>query len=471
MLNIAFVKHRWRWTLIVLVALAVRCQQQEFTSDASATLYFSSDTLNFDTIFATLGSTTFSCRVYNTSDKNLLFDEVLLRKGEASPFRMNVDGRAGYSVGNVKLARRDSLFIFIEVKKNKNLLLSDAIVFMVNGQELSSKLEVVAYGQDAVVLDRDTALPNGYTFTADKPYILGGVVAVDSGATVAVEAGAKLYFGGKAGIAVSGTLRVEGVPENPCIFSFPRYNDPWYKGASGQWVGISIGASGRASVSGARISGARCAFAVTDTLGVAGSAQLTLKNSVVEDAEVGVRSSNGKVDANNCLFANHLSNAALIEGGSCTFYSCTFAADAYRGTLVVLQSYRLREKAKNRYDTIPTPLNAAHFANSIIYGKNINELSVRELSGQPAAMRLTMERCMVKLSSSFDLSNGERYVNVTVQDPAFRNVSENDFHLSEGSPAINAGEESIARMYPIDADGYDRNISNDKSLGCYAYRP
>lgn len=474
MLNTILVKckrRRIHLALLALLALAVRCEQQEFTSDTSATLYFSSDTLNFDTIFSSFGSTTFSCKVYNTSDKNLRFDEVLLQGRDASPFRMNVDGRAGYSVSNVKLARRDSLFIFIEVKKNKNLLLSDVILFIVNGTELSSRLEVVAYGQDAVMLDKDTALPDGYTFTADKPYILGGAVAVDSGATVAVAAGAKLYFGAKSGMAVSGTLKVEGTPENPCIFSFPRYNDLWYKEATGQWEGISITASGRASVRYARIRGARHAFAVTDTLGLADSAQLTLKNSVVEYAEIGVLSHSGKVNADNCLFANHLSNAALIEGGSCNFYSCTFAASASRGTLVALQNYRLREKSRYRYDTIPAPLSAAYFAGCIIYGKNVNELSVRELSGQATPMLFRLESCMVKLGSSFDLSNGERYVNVTAQNPEFRNASENDFHLSEKSPAINAGQESIAHRYPIDADGYDRRISSDKSLGCYAYRP
>ncbi|MDR0687915.1 MAG: hypothetical protein LBF55_04405 [Prevotellaceae bacterium] len=472
----AFVKHRWRWLLLALLALAVRCQRQEFALDSSATLYFSSDTLNFDTIFSPFGSTTFSCRVYNPGDKNLLFSEVRLSGGSASPFRMNVDGRAGsgYSVGNVKLARRDSLFIFLEVKKNQNLLLTDAITFVVNGQALSSRLEVVAYGQEVVVLDRDTALPGGYTFTADMPYILGGMVTVDSSATVTVARGARLYFGAKAGIAVSGTLEVEGTAESPCLFSHPRYNDPWYKEAAGQWEGISIGAGGRASVRFARITGARYAFAVTDTLegggGGGGGVQLELKSSVVEFADVGVRSCNGHIHADNCLFSNPLTSAVQVEGGSCGFYSCTFAASAYGGTLVTLQSYRLHEKSKGRYDTVPMPLDAAYFANSIIYGKNTNELSVREQQGQAALMRFKLERCAVKLGSSYDRSNAERYVDVTTQDPAFRNAGKNDFHLSEKSPAINAGLEDIASMYPIDADGCDRNASNDKSLGCYAYR-
>ncbi|MDR3366883.1 MAG: hypothetical protein LBO71_07955 [Prevotellaceae bacterium] len=464
------VSYKWRYLLPALFALAaVRCQQQEFVADSTATLRFSSDTLNFDTIFSPLGSTTFSCKVYNPSSKNLRFDEVRLRGEGASPFRMNVDGRAGYSVSNVKLAKKDSLFIFMEVKKSKNLLLTDAVVFVVDGVELASRLEVVAYGQDAVVFDRDTAPADGYTFTADKPYILNGAVAVESGATVTVAAGAKLYFGASVGVAVSGALRVEGTPENPCVLSFPRHNDPWYSDATAQWEGVSISATGRASVSGAQIRGARNAFAVSDTLGEAAGVQLTLKNSVVKYADVGVRISGGKVNVDNCLFFGHTENAALVEGGGSSFYHCTFANSAYRGTLVALQNYCLR-KAKSGYDTVPAPLEA-YFANSIIYGRNANELSVREQKGQPAPMRFKLERCLVKLGGSYDLSNAERYADITTQDPMFRDAGKNDFHLSEKSPAVNAGLGSVASAYPVDADGSDRSVLNDTSLGCYAYKP
>ncbi|MDR0711442.1 MAG: hypothetical protein LBF67_03730 [Prevotellaceae bacterium] len=467
----AFVKYKWYYFAFALFALAVRCQPQEFVSDSTATLRFSSDTIRFDTIFSPIGSTTFLCKVYNPSNKNLLFDEVRLQRENASPFRINVDGREGYSVSNVKLAKKDSLFIFLEVKKNEYLLLSDAVVFMVNGVELANKLEVVAYGQDAVVFDGDTVPCDGYTFTADKPYILNGVVAIRNATTVKVAAGAKLYFGAKAGVSVSGVFEVEGTPENPCIFSFPRYNDQWYSDATGQWEGITICSIGNASMSYARIRGARNAFTVDDTLMLTSSAQLTLKNSVVEYAKIGIQITNGKANIDNCLFANHLSYAALVEGGVCNFYHCTFASGIYRSTLVALQNYHLNEQVKpNSYDTIPMPLEA-YFANSIIYGKNVDELSVREQKKGKNHMRFKLERCIVKLNAGYDLGDSERYAAVTTQDPLFKDVEKSDFHLTEKSPAINAGLGSIAEMFPIDADGRDRRILQDTSLGCYVYNP
>ncbi|MDR0711304.1 MAG: hypothetical protein LBF67_03025 [Prevotellaceae bacterium] len=464
-------QYGWRCLLLAL-AIAAVCCRQEFVSDSTATLRFSSDTLRFDTIFSPLGSTTFSCKVYNPGGRNLLFDEVRLRGESASPFRMNVDGRAGYSVGNVKLAKRDSLFIFLEVKKNQNLLLTDAVVFVVNGVELTSRLEVVAYGQDAVMFDRDTSPRNGYTFTAEKPYILNGVVTVDSDATVTVAAGAKLYFDTKAGVDVNGTLKVEGTPENPCIFSFPRYNDPWYRNAAEQWRGVSISSTGRASVSGAKITGAQCAFDVSNTHNTATDVQLTLSHSVVELADIGVQVSGGRVVADNCLFARYNSNAVLAQGGQCNFYHCTLTSRAYLSALVALQNYYLREKRwqPKTYDTIPAPLEVT-FTNSIIYCENARGLSIREQKHRPADLNLTLVCCLVKLDNSYDLSNSDSSGNIINQNPMFRDVSKNDFHLSEKSPAINAGLGIFAIKYPVDADGYNRSTSNDRSLGCYAYRP
>jgi hypothetical protein len=458
-------------SLLLALAIAAVCCRQEFVSDSTATLRFSSDTLRFDTIFSPLGSTTFSCKVYNPSDKNLLFDEVRLRSEGASPFRMNVDGRSGYSVGNVKLAKKDSLFIFLEVKKNETLLLTDAVVFVVNGVELASRLEVVAYGQDAVVFDRDTSPCDGYTFTAEKPYILNGVVTVDSDATVTVAAGAKLYFDTKAGVDVNGTLKVEGTPENPCIFSFPRYNDPWYRNAVEQWRGVSISPTGCASVSGARITGAQCAFDVSGPQNTATGVQLTLSNSVVEIADIGVRVSFGKVVADNCLFARYYSNAVLVQGGQCSFYHCTLTSKTYLSVLVTLQNYILLEKRGQRktYDTIPVPLEVT-FVNSIIYGENATGISIREQKHIPADLNLTLTCCLVK-PDSYDLSSSDTSGNIINQDPMFRDVAKNDFHLSEGSPAINAGLDEFAIKYPVDANGYNRSTSNDRSMGCYAYRP
>jgi hypothetical protein len=472
---------KFKILILPLVLCVASCQQYDFVEDSGATLMFSRDTLDCDTVFAPFGSTTFSCKVFNPSNKNLRFDEVRLQQGATSPFRINVDGQAGHSVRNVKLAQKDSLFIFVEVKKNEALqltvLLTDAVVFVANGVELRSRLELVAYGQEVWLLDRDTTLPNGYIFTADKPYVITCQLEVDTGFVANIEAGAKLYFGNSSGLTVHGKLNVNGTQTQPCTLSFVRHYDLWYATAVGQWSGITISASGSANVSNTWIRGADAAFNLVDTLGEASHTQLVLSQTLVDYANIGIHSRGGKLLADNCLVADCRNNAVLAEGGSCELYHCTFAAqyrqgqNDYHGTMLVLQNFCLREKTKLSFDTLHIPL-TAYVGNCIAYGNNHNELSLHELKQHSATpMNITFESCILKLDNSYDVSNGERYISVSKKDPLLKNVAKRDFYLSEKSPAINAGANAITLMHPLDLDGNDRTALHDTSLGCYAYQP
>ena len=76
---------------------------------------FSTDTLKFDTVFTTLGSTTKQVRVYNTSDYPVKFDRVTLKNGADSRFRINADGDTSMIIRDLEIAANDSIFIFIRV--------------------------------------------------------------------------------------------------------------------------------------------------------------------------------------------------------------------------------------------------------------------------------------------------------------------------------------------------------------------
>ena len=58
-------------------------------------LTFSVDTIVFDTVFTTVGSTTKQFKIYNPSSKSIQIDEIELMGGDQSPFRLNVDGEKG----------------------------------------------------------------------------------------------------------------------------------------------------------------------------------------------------------------------------------------------------------------------------------------------------------------------------------------------------------------------------------------
>lgn len=75
----------------------------------------------------------------------------MLASGEATGFRMNVDGRKGSSFNNVGILANDSMYVFVEVTVDPNggnqpLLIQDSVLFTVNGIRQSVLLE--AYGQD-----------------------------------------------------------------------------------------------------------------------------------------------------------------------------------------------------------------------------------------------------------------------------------------------------------------------------------
>ena len=72
-----------------------------YSTNPTYRLSFSTDTLAFDTIFSTIGSTTRQFMIYNKNSEPLSIESIMLASGESTGFRMNVDGRKGSSFNNV----------------------------------------------------------------------------------------------------------------------------------------------------------------------------------------------------------------------------------------------------------------------------------------------------------------------------------------------------------------------------------
>ena len=89
------------------------CIDDGFTTSPSDILAFSTDTVNFDTIFTEQGTATRTLKVYNRSDKSLKISSINLAKGSASGFIVNVDGLSGTSFNDTEIRGQDSLYIFI----------------------------------------------------------------------------------------------------------------------------------------------------------------------------------------------------------------------------------------------------------------------------------------------------------------------------------------------------------------------
>ncbi|MDR1225672.1 MAG: hypothetical protein LBK47_02085 [Prevotellaceae bacterium] len=436
--------------ICIAVALLCSCEKNDYISDSDVMLKFSLDELNFDTIFAPLGSTTYQLTVHNRSNTNLKIDQVMLLRGAASPFVMNVDGRSGVSIDNVKLAKKDSMYIFVEVKQNQALLNIDSILFKLGASK--QYLLVKSYGQECIVIS-DSVLPNNYTFTSEKPYLIVKTTSVAMGNSANIADSATLYFGKNCGLNVHGTLLITGTSESRARLTYIRANEEWYANLSSQWNGLYFSStSTNNAITFAEISGAANAIVVEDTLQLnTAQVQLKINNTIVKHANIGLQSNGAYLQIANSLFASASRNALLLKGGTYQVYNSTIGSPYSRFVELVSLS-------NGKY-----PLANSLFAGCIIYGNNQTELNI-----ESGLNSYTFDHCILKLSSSFNTSDTSHYKSIYRDNPNFVNALKDDFHLKSDSPAIGIGTNEISALYPLDLDGNYRS-SND--VGAYTYKP
>jgi hypothetical protein len=151
----------WYFSLLALLVLSgnltTSCKKKGLLSKEN--LSFSKDTVVFDTVFTTIGSTTQQFKIYNRENRTVRIDEIELMGGTNSPFRINVDGISGTYLKDFELEGKDSLFAFVEVTLGINsqslpLIVEDSIRFRTNGKDQYVKLAV--WGQDAYFHYKDT---------------------------------------------------------------------------------------------------------------------------------------------------------------------------------------------------------------------------------------------------------------------------------------------------------------------------
>jgi len=80
--------------LTVTILTFSACRKDDFDTDPGLRLGFSTDTVMFDTVFTTIGSSTRALVIRNSSDQRINISKITLARGKASPFRINVDGTA-----------------------------------------------------------------------------------------------------------------------------------------------------------------------------------------------------------------------------------------------------------------------------------------------------------------------------------------------------------------------------------------
>lgn len=466
--------------LVSLLMFSNSCRDTDFDTDPSVKLEFSSDSLLFDTVFTTIGSSTKNLKVYNTHHQRINISRIWLEEGANSFFRINVDGNAGNSLNDIEIEANDSIYIFVEVtvdpvNQNLPLVIADQINFETNGNE--QNIELVAWGQDAVFIKPNYTDPESgisyhlmeesQTWTNELPYVLYGLVLVDEDKTLTIEEGANIHLHNNSSLIFLGgaSLKAIGNIDAPVTFQGDRL-EPFYRDLPGQWGRIWFTATSKNHELDYTIIKNGTVGLHIDSIGSYTNPSLSIKNSIIKNmSSTGLLLQGSHVIAENSIIANCGEHSAYINiGGKYEFNHCTFANYyniAVRQTpMIYLNNYYI-----DLDDNIQIrDLEFANFGNSIIHG-SLDEEIVFDFFPDTGMANYTFDHCLLK--TTLDTSSSEFINIIKNQNPKFNNSEENDYRLKEDSPAIDAGNPDIANQFPFDLLGNQRIPPGD--LGAMEY--
>ncbi len=488
------------------------CREDFAFEPSTGDLAFSKDTVYLDTVFTDIGSSTYTLKVYNKSDKDIKIPTIQLGKGQTSKYRMTVDGMTGDNnriFHDVELLAKDSMFIFIETTANiadanpTDFLYTDQIQF--DSGANFQKVELVTLIQDAYFIfpnkvnnvieqipigfneDNTPLLVNGreldpshpdngdeYTLHNDKPYVVYGYASVPSGKTLTVEAGARVHFHAESGIVVQagGTLHIDGSTsasqidlENEVIFEGDRL-EPGFSDVPGQWGTVYLrngSGTNNHRIRNLTLKNATVGLLIENTVGN----RITIDDTQIYDcSNYGIFTADGRIDGKNIVIntAGQFCLAA-VYGGDYSFKNCTFNNNwSSSKQLAVYVADYIQDANPETW-----PLTQASFINCIIYGSNSNELI---LDKKGTVFNSSFQNCLVKLNVSsnsaingnplYDTIRLEQDGNKINENPEFLNIAKNKLVFEQDSPAAAMG---IDAGVPLDILGRPRTAPFD--VGAY----
>jgi len=465
-----------------IILIIFGCRKDVAITDNSAKITLSTDTIVFDTVFTSIGSTTRILKIVNSYNQKIVISSIKLGGGLNSQFRINVDGIPCVEIHNVEIPAKDSIYVFVKVTVNPNninspLVINDSILFETNGNP--QQVNLVAWGQDAYYYYPNpgsfySIIPCNSTWTNDKPHVIYGYAVVDSACTLNIEAGTRVHLHNNAVLWVykDGTLHVNGTLINPVTFQGDRLEQD-YKELPGQWGEIWLSAGSIDNTINYAIIKNGIIGLQVDTF--AGSnPTLTMTNTIIENmTDVGIYGRGSKIVADNCVIGNcGVYAVALTIGGSYNFRHCTIGNywnyNTRQTSSLLLNNYY---KDVNDYIQI-RPLVKATFENSIIYGNLENEITL-DTTIYGGLFNYYFDHCL--LQTGLSMTNPSHFsVCVKSAINPFADPTNNDYTHSAGSAAVDAGSSIITNTPPalmFDILGHSRNLGTAPDIGAYERVP
>lgn len=441
---------------VFMIASTTSCKKELNFSKGNLT--FSTDTLVFDTVFTTIGSTTKRFRFRNPSKQTIKIDEVELMGGPDSPFRMNVDGFKGTLITDLEIEGEDSLFVFVEATLDVNgnvlpMIVEDSIRFRTNGKDQYVNLAI--WGQDAYFHYKDI---NEGVWPNDKPHVIYNFAAIDSATTLTIQEGTQVHLH-KNSILYNykGTLNIEGTADNKVVFQGDRL-ETFYDNITGQYYGIYMQEARPSVIRHTVVKNGIAGIHVFSRDEDFNDYTLTIENSeIFNNSNYGIFLYSGaRIKAENSIIhSNGLHALLVLEGGSFNFNYCNLLSYGSNGQspAVGISNYFVdNANGVTNVGSIPE----GTITNSVIYGFQDNEIAIDtlQLDGQ-VQLNFNFDNNLVRLEEP---STDPIYQNtIWNEEPLFTNVIEADFSFPQNSP-LN-GQANHNFFLPMDFFETARDVS------------
>lgn len=446
--------------LVIVTMLTISCEPEEekISGSSSINLFFSTDTVIFDTLLTARTSITKRLRIFNPSKNAVSISSIRLGKGKQSSYTIIANGKFGEEINDEVLFGGDSLLVLVDVNidpldKNLPYIVKDSIVVDWNGQ--SAHVKLVAWGQDANYINGETICDQ--TWTAERPYVIYNGVLVDSLCTLTVEAGARIYLDNNVPFYVKGTLKILGDSGNHVTIRNTRFDENYIK-APGQWDAIYfLEGSKDNEISYTDIengnTGLRIGSPDEDD-----SFDVTLKNTSIRHmSQYGILALTSDVFASNTEVYNcGLGLVASVLGGTYVYEQCTFSN--YRSDFINEDpKFLIADNLELATGDVLYSDLSFNMRNCIVWGANKDELNINIL-GQSNVL-VELESNIIR--STLDLGT-TNYTSLENNFPGFADPFDFDYRLDSLAFARDRG---IDLGYEYDLLGKPRDIKPD--IGAY----
>lgn len=471
------------FALVFFVALTqLTSCKDDYTSDPSYQLQFSTDTIAFDTIFSEVLTPTQIVKVYNRTEKDILIESISVIS-ESTCFQVNVNGMNGKLFSNQEIRKGDSLYIFAQAfppktGENTPLHIDGKIEFRYNKN--IQQIALSAFGQDVnwckkLVIDKNTTWDN------TKPYLIYDSLIVEKDVTLEILEGTNIYMHHDATIVLHGNIKANGNSSSPILIKGDRKDviadDILYDQLSNQWGGIFVKSTSTENLFlNVDIRNGKYGFVVDSAEIDPIRTRLTIGNCHIHNMQQQtLQATHANIYAFNSLFTNGGNGCVVLQGGEYLFNHCTIAG-YQKGAGIYNNALTLSDKVLFSNGPV-IPITFATFNNCIIYGSSKEELQLL-YSDNKETLNFYFDHTLIKAENISEEFLSEKYFNDSYisEDPLFVTINTTDrkfdFHLNEIDVARKQGDVNIIVKFPeclTDKEGNIRSLDSVPDLGALQY--